>query len=72
MRLYVCHGAAAVSYCDAVLQQTLDGRMVGQQQVGIQVPEGALEAQQLLSLLDGRCDVVCPGDVSGDKDAEKP
>ena len=73
--LPVCHGAAAVPCCNAVCQQALNGRAVeGQQQVGVQVvlPEDPQEVQPLLSLLDDRCDVVCPGDVSGDEDAEKP
>lgn len=71
----VCHGAAAVPYCDSVYQQVLNGRAVeGQQQVGIQVvlPGNSQEVKLLLSLLDDHCDAVCPGEVNRDKNAKKP
>ncbi|KAF1381124.1 hypothetical protein PFLUV_G00171270 [Perca fluviatilis] len=73
--LPVCPGAAALPDCDPVRQQALHGpALEGQQQVGVQLglPEDPQEVEPLLSLLDERWDVVCPGDVSGAKDSEKP
>ena len=35
------------------------------------LPEDSQEVSPLLSILDDRCHVVCPGHVSGDEDAKK-
>lgn len=71
--LPICIGAADITDCDAVCQQTLHRRVVAHQQLVLTIvsPQHPQEIKMLLCLLNGCCSLGSPCEVSRDYGSEE-